>query len=89
MRRLGRNPSTVVLQTELRVLAIADAFTAGGTRDVIAISGGAGAETRNPLGIVIVGGRRADLLEKIAADRPDLARRIELRAEITLGDAEK
>ncbi|MEB2185150.1 LysM peptidoglycan-binding domain-containing protein [Xanthomonas campestris pv. campestris] len=34
-------PSEQAVQTELRVLAIADAFTAGGTRDVIAISGGA------------------------------------------------
>ncbi|WP_022972842.1 LysM peptidoglycan-binding domain-containing protein, partial [Xanthomonas maliensis] len=34
-------PSEQALQSELRVLAIADAFTAGGTRDVIAISGGA------------------------------------------------
>ncbi|NEL81302.1 MAG: peptidoglycan-binding protein LysM, partial [Xanthomonas perforans] len=34
-------PSEQALQTELRVLAISDAFIVGGTRDVIAISGGA------------------------------------------------
>lgn len=33
-------PSAQALQTELRVLAISDAFIVGGTRDVIAISGG-------------------------------------------------
>ncbi|WP_166463202.1 LysM peptidoglycan-binding domain-containing protein [Xanthomonas oryzae] len=34
-------PSEQALQTELRVLAISDAFIVGGSRDVIAISGGA------------------------------------------------
>jgi nucleoid-associated protein YgaU len=66
-------PAAQATETELRVLAVADAFTAGGPRDVIAISGGAreGIDNGTVFSVWRQGGRVNDTIKRKHHSRAD------------------
>lgn len=70
-------PTATAAAADLRVLAVADAFTTGGTRDVIAISGGTreGIDNGTVLSIWRPAQRSSDRIKRSRFSRPDDATR--------------